>query len=187
MTKGRFRELTCPTCGAKVERNESQCSCCGNHLILEVQHYTDTVHEKYESKKDDLSADDEKNIDIIIDFVKKRKYKEAIKLCDEMQNLNIPEIPYLKCIAFIGGNKPFLISRKQIDECIELTNESIDMGMLGNNFLLRAYIEYEYFERKFLNRSPDYRYFAERARENEIDEINKEELEILLNNKITFL
>lgn len=188
MTNGRYVVLTCPVCGGKLEENQNQCAYCGNQLVFET---FETQQESFVQGNTIHNTGSQvsqggNEITTIIDLIKKKRYKAAIKLCDEMLAVDLPEVPYLKCIALIEGKKPFLLSRAVIDECIELTDESLDLGVVKANYLLRAYLEHDYFERKFLNRNPNYRYFVEKAKESGISQGEKEELEELLANKIYF-
>ena len=84
----------------------------------------------------------------------------------------------------LHGKKPFLCSRETIDRCIEI----LDMAYGGNSDALidyfRAYIEYDYFERKYLKRNPGYKFYLERAESGKVSQKEIEMLEKSLKNKI---
>ena len=93
--------------------------------------------------------------------------------------------------AFIGnaiselhGKKPFLCNRATIEKCIVYLEKAKKISSDGIIDYFRSYLEYDYFERKNLNRKPGYKYFYEKSFEEGIKKEDIEKLEILLNNKI---
>ncbi len=150
-----YESLTCPTCGANITVTDTVCSCCGGTFIRK--------------KKSIITG------------------ANVTSLINRNENLADEKgvIPYiLKVVELLDGRKPFLCDRKTIDQCvrhIEIAYEDFPCGLLD---YLRAYIEYDYFERKNLNRKPGYHFYLEQAKMNEISQEEISELERVLKNKI---
>lgn len=87
----------------------------------------------------------------------------------------------LKAIELLEGRKPFLCNRKTIEHCIQLIENDYGEDSCAIKDYFRAYIEYDYFERKHLNRKPDYNYYLMKAKEGGITEEEVVWLERLLN------
>lgn len=87
-------------------------------------------------------------------------------------------------VAILQGKKPFLCDRNTIDKCIRNLEAAYEEEPDPLIDYFRAYIEYDYFERKHLNRNPGYLFFLERSKKGCLinDEIS--ELERVFGNKI---
>ena len=84
----------------------------------------------------------------------------------------------------LHGKKPFLCSRETIDKCIEILDEAYGGKADALIDYFRAYIEYDYFERKYLKRNPGYKFYLERAETENVSQTEIEMLEKVLKNKI---
>ena len=87
-------------------------------------------------------------------------------------------------VEALQGKKPFLCNRKSIDKCIEILDIAYGKGADALIDYFRAYVEYDYFERKYLKRNPGYKFFLERAEKGNISQKEIDKLEELLKNKI---
>ena len=73
--------------------------------------------------------------------------------------------------------KPFLCNRATIEQCIDILEEANEKEPSEVIDYLRAYIEYDYFERKHLNRNPGYSYFLKKSYDSGITKEKIEKLE----------
>ncbi len=92
---------------------------------------------------------------------------------------------YLKKAAnCLHGKRPFLCKREDVNQCILVLEES---STIFNDAVLdyfRAFVEYDYFERKNLNRNPGYLFFYKRSEEKGVLHEDVSLLEDILNVKI---
>lgn len=165
--KLRLTTLKCPACGAVIKQNQQVCEYCRSQLIK--------VYEKSEGSAIDFQQ-------MLTDGL----YNNIIEECKNLlQNYpNDPDLNYYYAISLLQGQKPFLLDRKIIDDCVKHLDRSIKYGSKAIFYFLRAYIEYDYFERKFLNRDPDYKYYLEKAEENGITKEDIICLNLYFENKI---
>ena len=164
---GRYIALNCPSCGAQVGDNQKKCPSCGVGLVFEI----DTTGASLLQVKRLLELG---------------RYPEAVQQCDNLLAYGMisSEIYYYKCIALLEGKRPFLHSRKQVDDCIEAVDKASKLSDKGIIHLLRAYLEYDYFERKFLNRNPNYKFFMQEAKRCGFSDEERRSLESLIHNSI---
>ena len=88
--------------------------------------------------------------------------------------------PYCGRTVLILGDikkKPFLCNRATIEQCIDILEEANEKEPSEVIDYLRAYIEYDYFERKHLNRNPGYSYFLKKSYDSGITKEKIEKLE----------
>lgn len=67
-----------------------------------------------------------------------------------------------QCLSILRQKRPYLQSR----ETINSINSFLDKQLINNDkyvYFLKSFIEYDYYERKFLNRDPGYMYYADLA------------------------
>lgn len=152
-----FESLTCPTCGANISASDTVCICCGGTFVRKiVNRVTNCLGNQKGSNNTKLGL----NPEVITNI------QTAIELLDE--------------------RKPFLCDRKTIDKCIKNLDAVYEDFPDAVIDYFRAYIEYDYFERKHLNRNPGYLFFWDRAMSMGITEEEIFELEKALKNKINF-
>ena len=106
-----------------------------------------------------------------------------------LQNRIIPknsdkETLVLEASEALHGKKPFLCNRMDIDKCIEYLEKAYEVDQNASIDYFRAYVEYDYFERKHLNRKPGYKFYQERAFSIGITNEDIIKLEKLLKNQI---
>ena len=68
-----------------------------------------------------------------------------------------PDVYYYACICLMQGKKAFVQQRATIDTIVNYMNTAISKNAKGIYYYFLAYIKYDYFERKYLNSSPDWR------------------------------
>ena len=68
-----------------------------------------------------------------------------------------PDIYYYAAICLLKGKKAFLQQRATIDTIVKYINSALALEKKAIYLYFLAYIKYDYFERKYLNVSPDYR------------------------------
>jgi len=165
---GKYVALTCPSCGSPIGENQKKCPSCGVGLLFELDANGTSLLQIYT-------------------LLELSRYSEAANKCNEFLSRGIisADVYYYLCIALLEGKKPYLQSRDRIDECVDALDQALKLSDRGVLYLLRAYIEYDYFERKYLNRNPNYSYFLSNQNVKLITDEERKQLESLLNNKIS--
>lgn len=163
----RYITLNCPSCGVSVGENQKNCPSCGVPLVFAMDNSGTSIVQ-------------------IKTLIKLSRYSDAIQKCNEFLSCGIEtaDIYYYLCISLLEGKKPFSHNRDRIDACVDAIECATRMSEESKFYLLRAYIEYDYFERKYLNRNPNYRFFVEKVIANPISCDERNLLEKMLNNKI---
>lgn len=159
----RYITLNCPACGVAVGENQKNCPSCGVSLVFAMDNSGTSIVQ-------------------IKTLIKLSRYAEAIQKCNEFlsQGIATADVYFYLCIALLGGKKPFLNARTIIDECIGALECAAQISEDMKIYYLRAYIEYDYFERKYLSRSPNYKFYLNKALELGFTSSDKKQLEELL-------
>lgn len=98
-------------------------------------------------------------------LVKNKNYSEAAKYFEKAPQGSItdPDVLFYAAVCLLEGRKAFLAPRDKIDKAVRYLNEAIAMSGKGIYYYFLAYIKYDYFERKYLNTSPNYRQLYQAA------------------------
>jgi tetratricopeptide (TPR) repeat protein len=88
-------------------------------------------------------------------------------------NFADPNPYFYAAICLLKGKKAFLAMRPDIDRIEKYLDAAISLESRGIFYYFRAYIKYDYFNRKHLNSTPGYQEFLEAAQQNGVtdDEI----------------
>lgn len=162
----RIGTIVCPACGAAVVVDSEKCDYCGNAYSFVLK------SGKYLVRKD-------------IEYLLMNHFYEQAANCI----INMPidsEIYVYKSIIALGGRPAFLHVRKNIDEIIRYLDMALAMGNNVDAAFVRAYVEYDYFERKNLNRKKTYDYYYDLAVKNGINRKRINIIETMLNNKMKY-
>lgn len=68
-----------------------------------------------------------------------------------------PDVYYYAAICLLKGKKAFVQQRTTINTIVDYVNSALAVETKAIYYYFLAYIRYDYFERKYLNVSPDYR------------------------------
>lgn len=97
---------------------------------------------------------------------------------------DVVDVSLMKTAELLKGRKPFLCSRYTIDQCIDCLDKAYEIKSAAIIDYFRAYIEYDYFERKHLKRNPGYEFYLLRSQNGGITKDDIEKLELLIKNQI---
>ena len=165
--------LNCPGCGWPVSVGMKECPA-GHPLNIStfnnvydmplplVNMYANT----YKNELANNPTDKELNNSIAICYLKLKLYDKALEAFETAieSSFDNSEMLFYAAIALLKGRKAFLSSRTNIDKAVEYINAALMIEPKGIYYYLLAYIKYDFFERKFLNTSPDYKQTLEMAR-----------------------
>ena len=152
-------ELKCPGCGARVDIGQTSCVWCHKPITVssfnsiysmtmpQVNKYAGAYKKALKDDPDDI----ELNSSIGMCYLKLKLYDKAL---DAFEN---SETFFYAAVCLLKGKIAFLASRSDIDKALEYINAALMIEERGLYYYFLAYIKYDYFERKYLNVSPNYR------------------------------
>lgn len=183
-------ELECPGCGRPVSIGQKECACgrpilistfnsLGSMSILEVNKYANSFRKALNTAPENKDI----NRSAGLCFLKLKMYDAAISALDVAlkDNFDDPEAFFYASVCRLRGKKAFMASRMDIDKIVELMNAAIMIEPRGIFYFFLAYIKYDYFERKYLNTSPDYKSLLADAKQAGYSELDVTQLFDLLN------
>jgi len=159
-------KLNCPGCGAPVSTSHEICEYCSRPIVItsfsSVSSMTPLELNKYAASYRKTLAEnpDNKEINgsIAMCYLKLKLYDNAIKAFEKAveDNFDNSETFYYAAIALLKGKKAFVAPRADIDKAVEYLNAALMIEPRGIFYYFLAYIKYDYFERKYLNISPNW-------------------------------
>lgn len=162
----KAERLVCPGCGFPIEPGMKECPA-GHPVNIStfnsvydmplplVNKYANTYKNSLAEMPDDRGL----NHSLGICYLKLKLYDKAIPAFENAieDNFDNSESFFYAAIALLKGKKAFLASRPVIDKAEEYINAALMIEPKGIYYYFLAYIKYDYFERKFLNTSPNYK------------------------------
>ena len=99
------------------------------------------------------------NKSIAMCYLKLKLYDNALAGFEKaiQDSFDDSEIYFYAAICLLKGKKAFLAPRADVEKALEYLNAACMIEPQGIYYYLMAYIKYDFFERKFLNTSPNYR------------------------------
>jgi tetratricopeptide (TPR) repeat protein len=159
-------DLKCPNCGDTVDTGQKICKYCKKPVIIStfnsvysmpmplVHKYAGTYKKALEENSDDT----ELNNSLAMCYLKLKLYDKALSAFEKAMedNFDNSETYFYASVCLLKGRKAFLATRDDINKIEEYINAALMIEPRGIYFYFLAYIKYDYFERKYLNTSPDY-------------------------------
>jgi tetratricopeptide (TPR) repeat protein len=159
-------DLNCPGCGAGVSTADKVCKFCRRPIVISsfnsVSSLSPLELNKYASAYRKTLAENpdnqEINGSIAMCYLKLKLYDNAIKAFEKAveENFDNSETFYYAAISLLKGKKAFVTQRADIDKAVEYLNAAIMIEPRGIYHYFLAYIKYDYFERKYLNITPNW-------------------------------
>lgn len=157
--------LVCPGCGFPIEVGAKECPA-GHPITIStfnsvndmplpmVNRYVNSYRKDLSNNPDDRST----NQAIGICYLKLKIYDKALAAFEKAveDNFDDSETFFYAAICRLKGKKAFLAARSDIDKALEYIDAAIMIEPKGIYYYLLAYIKYDFFERKYLNTSPNY-------------------------------
>lgn len=160
-------EMNCPGCGARVSTGQSECEWCHKPIIIstfnsvysmpmpEVNKFAGAYRKALAENPDNQ----ELNNSVAMCYLKLKLYDKALPAFGKAMedNFDNSETFFYAAVCLLKGKKAFLAQRTDIDKAVEYINAALMIEPRGIYYYFLAYIKYDYFERKYLNTSPNYR------------------------------
>lgn len=171
-------DLNCPGCNAPVSAATRECPYCGRDIVIStfttIAAYTAVELRKsisaYQSGLAVRSDDSALNLSTAFCFLKLKLHDNALVHFEKAIEANISNSEaYFYCsLAMLRGNKAFTTPKRDIDKAISLANAAVCLEPRGIYHYFLAYLKYDFYERKCLNITPDYKAEMEQAKRNTV-------------------
>lgn len=159
--------IKCPNCGAGVSADQETCEWCHSPVYIttfnSISEMSPLQLNKYASGYRKELANDpnnkEINTSIAFCYLKLKMYDEAYDCFSKaiVDNFDNSETYFYAAVSLLKGKKAFLHTRPEIDKILELINAALMIEPRGIYYYFMAYIKHDYFKRKFLNTTPNYK------------------------------
>ncbi len=170
----RVVKLECPGCGAAVDSDRKECEFCGSRLVVTsfsdicgmsspgVSRYMGSLKAALREMPRDASL----NTAAALCCLRLKQYDEAAAAFERVIGLGCtdPEVYFWAAATQLKGKKAFLTPRTGVEKAMAFLNAAIALEPRGVFWLFLAYLQYDYFERKYLNASPGSWICLEQAR-----------------------
>ncbi|MDR1859755.1 MAG: hypothetical protein LBR06_02385 [Bacteroidales bacterium] len=184
-------KLNCPNCGASVSTDQKQCIYCDNPIVItsisSIQSFNPLKLNKYAASYRKTLADNPDNQEINgsigMIYLKLCLYDNAIKAFEKAveENFDNSETFFYAAACRLKGMIAFRATRADIDKAMEYLNAALMIEPRGIYYFFMAYIKHDYFERKYLNISPNWKETLLMAEQSGISEADRQQLAELLN------
>lgn len=161
------QNITCPGCGEPWSLDMKECPSCRRPVVIStfnsVYAMPSIEVNKYANTYKKVLAGDPDNVDVLSSiamcYLKLKLYDKALLSFEKAieADFDNSETYFYAAVCLLKGKKAFLAQRAEIDKAIEYINAAISIEPKGIYYYFLAYIKYDFFERKYLNTSPNYR------------------------------
>ena len=160
-------KLDCPGCGAPVSTTHKNCDFCNRPIIisslseiasmstLEVNKYANAYRKELAANPDNKDL----NMSLAMCYFKLKMYDNAaVPFAKAIEdNFDNSETFFYAAINLLKGKKAFVAPRADIDKILEYLNAAIMIEPRGIYHYFLAYIKQDYFDRKYLNITPNWK------------------------------
>lgn len=179
-------EINCPGCGARVTTGQDECEWCHQPIVISTFNSVYSMPmpqvNKYAGAYRKALAENPENTElnnsIAMCYLKLKLYDKALPAFELAMedNFDNSETFFYAAVCLLKGKKAFLAQRADIDKAIEYINAALMIEPRGIYYYFLSYIKYDYFERKYLNTSPNYQECFQMSCEMGTSEFDKEML-----------
>lgn len=159
--------IKCPNCGAGVSANQETCEWCHSPVyistfnsisempMMQINKYASGFRKELAENPNNI----ELNTSIAFCYLKLKMFDEAYDAFSKaiVDNFDNSETYFYAAVSLLKGKKAFLHTRQEIDKMLELINAALMIETRGIYYYFMAYIKHDYFKRKFLTTTPNYK------------------------------
>lgn len=163
----RVENITCPGCGEPWTMNMKVCPSCHRPVVIStfnsVYAMTEPETKSYARAYKKALEDDPNNVDILhstaMCYLKLKLYAQALLAFEKAieADFDNSETYFYAAVCLLNGKKAICANKTDIEKAIQYINAALKIEYKGIYYYFLAYIKYDFFERKGLNSSPDYR------------------------------
>ena len=160
--------IQCPHCGASVSPDQTACEWCGSSPLIitsfnSVYSMPTPQFRAYQHRCEQNAAicPDHPAINkgVALCYLKLKLYDKAYEYFSKAieDDFNDSESYFYAATCLLKGKKAFLSNRADINKILELMEAAVSIEERGVYYYFMAYFKYDYFKRKYLNTTPNYR------------------------------
>ena len=183
----QVHDTSCRNCGASAAVGDTKCKYCKQPVVIStfnsvyampmpmVNQYATAYREALQNEPDAKDL----NTSIAFCYLKLKLYDKAFGAFEKAMEANFdnPETFFYAAICLLKGKKAFLAQRPEINKIEEYINAALMIEPnKGICHYFRAYIKYDYFERKSLNTTPTWREALAQAKASGLSPTDVEQL-----------
>ena len=163
-------DMKCSGCGAPLEPSMTACPYCKRSVVVTSfndiyacdlptlkQYSRDLTKDLQDGSSPELSGDIKFSIGAC--YLKLRLYDKAHERFMEAieEDFNNPEAPFYAAVTLLNGKRDYFASMANIKKAMELVEAAQIIEERGVFYLFLAYIKYDFYARKYLRISPDWK------------------------------
>ena len=159
-------DLKCPGCGAPQDPGNKTCVYCGRPIVItsfgDMDSFTLPLLNKYSAAYNSALAEDPENGAALFSLgmcrLKLKLYPKASEAFEKAMGVDAgnADLYFYASIAAMGGKKPFLLPRAEIDKIESYVQAALSVQPKPIYYLLWSYVRYDYYFRKSFRVTPDY-------------------------------
>ncbi len=179
-------DLICPGCGGPVSTSQKTCDWCGGPVVVSTFNSVYSMPElrlrQVAKKYDNALAADPENKElssaVAMCYLKLGIYEKALAAFEKAieDNFDNSEMYFYAAVCLLQGKKAFLHQRPVIDKILEYMSAATMIEPRGIYYYFMAYIKYDYFARKYLTTSPNYKDLLNMAKQYEYSDFDVQQL-----------
>lgn len=163
-------DMKCSGCGSVLAASQSFCDYCGNPVVVSsfnsiIERAAPELNKLARAlEKDAIGADDPvmgcmAKFTQASCYLKLKLYDKALQRFEEAieENFDNPETYFYAAVSLLKGKKAFLTPMLSIKKAEEYLDAALSIENRGVFSYFKAYLKYDFYERKFLRVKPDYR------------------------------
>ena len=160
-------DLNCAGCGGPVSTGQKECNFCHRPVVISTFNSVYSMEmpllNKYVKRdRDALTVNPNNqvlNTSIAMCYLKLKLYDKALQAFEKVieDDFDNSETYFYAAVCMLKGKKAFLAPRTDIDKILENLNAAIMIEPRGIYHYFLAYIKHDYFERKYLNITPNWK------------------------------
>lgn len=158
--------LNCPGCGAPVSTEHKICEFCNRPIVitsikdvvsmstLEINKYANTYRKELAANPDNKDL----NLSLAVCYFRLKMYDNAVVPFSKAieDNFDNSETFFYAAVNLLKGKKAFVTPRADIDKILEYLNAANMIAPKAQYYYFLAYIKQDYFDRKYLNITPNW-------------------------------
>jgi len=179
-------KLECAFCGGPVSTGQKECNYCHNPVVISTFNSVYSMEmpllNKYlQRDRQALRGNPDHqdlNTSIANCYLKLKMYDDALLAFKKAieDNFDNSETFFYTAVCLLKGKKAFVAPRADIDKAIEYINSALMIEPRGIYHYFLAYLKYDYFERKYLNTTPNWKDTLQMATDTGVSEADIEQL-----------
>lgn len=163
-------DLKCSGCQNALDPSASFCEYCGNPVVISsfnsiIERSAPELNKLARALDADTRSGDDPELCNMAKFtqascyLKLKLYDKALQRFEEAieENFDNPETYFYAAVALLKGKKAFLTPMMSIKKAEEYLDAALSIENRGVFNYFKAYLKYDFYERKFLRVKPDYR------------------------------